>query len=82
MRSSAESCEDLLARLFTDVEFCARFKQDPQGVGRELGLDDAALAALEQTDWVGLELAASSYARKRENHASRKRFPLSPLTKA
>jgi hypothetical protein len=49
MRSSAQACEDLLARLFTDAEFRARFRADPQGIGRELGLDEAALAALERT---------------------------------
>jgi hypothetical protein len=73
MRSSAQACEDLLARLFTDAEFHARFRRDPRGVGRELGLDDAALATLERTDWVGLELAARSYAHKRETYAGRKR---------
>jgi putative modified peptide len=73
MHDSARASEDLLARLFTDEEFRARFKQDPQGVGRELGLDEAALAALEQTDWVGLDLAARSYSHKRATYAARKR---------
>jgi hypothetical protein len=73
MRNPSQACEELLARLFTDTEFCARFKRDPQEVGRELGLDAAALATLMQTDWVGLELAAISYARKREANAGRKR---------
>ena len=73
MRSPAQACEDLLARLFTDAEFRARFKQDPHAAGRELGLDDAALAKLADTDWVGLELAARSYSHKREAHAGRKR---------
>jgi hypothetical protein len=72
MRSSAQACEELLARLFTDAEFRARFRQDSQGVGRELGIDEAALASLGQTDWVGLELAARSYSHKRETHAGRK----------
>ena len=27
MRSSAQACEDLLARLFTDAEFRVRFRQ-------------------------------------------------------
>jgi hypothetical protein len=73
MRSPAQACEDLLARLSTDVELRARFRQDPRGVGRELGLDDAALATLAHTDWVGLDLAARSYAYKRETYAGRKR---------
>jgi hypothetical protein len=73
MGSSAQACEDLLARLFTDPEFRARFKRDPQAVGRELALDDAALATLARTDWIGLELAARSYSHKREARAGRKR---------
>ena len=73
MRSSAQACEELLARLLTDAEFRVRFREDPQGIGRELGLDEAALATLAQTDWVGLKLAARSYAHKRETYAGRKR---------
>lgn len=73
MRSSAQACEDLLARLFTDSEFRARFRQDPKGVGRDLGIDEAELAALAQSDWVGLELAARSYSHKRDTYAGRKR---------
>ena len=73
MRSSAQACEDLLARLFTDADFRARFRQDPQGVGRGSGLDDAALATLAGIEWVGLELASRSYSRKRATHAARKR---------
>ncbi len=73
MRSSAQACEDLLARLFTDAELRARFREDAHGVGRELGLDEAAVAALALTDWVGLDLAARSYSRKRETYAGRRR---------
>jgi len=73
MRSPAQACEDLLARLFTDAELRARFRRDPQAIGRELGLDEAALATLARADWVGLELAARSYSQKRETYARRKR---------
>jgi len=73
MRNSAQACEDLLARLFTDAEFRARFRQDPARVGAELGLDDASLATLQRADWTGLELAARSYAHKRKTCAGRKR---------
>jgi hypothetical protein len=81
MRNAAQASEELLARLFTDAQFRVRFKQDAQGVGRELGLDDAALAALANTDWVGLDLAARSYAKKRETYSGRKRrwWPFSRL---
>jgi hypothetical protein len=73
MRSSAQACEDLLARLFRDAEFRARFRADPQGVGREFGLEEAALATLRNADCVGLELASRSYTHKREGRANRKR---------
>ena len=73
MRSSAQACENLLARLFTDAEFRMRFREDPQRMGSEFGLDDVALAALARTDWVGLELASRSYALKREGRTNRKR---------
>jgi len=73
MRSSAQACEELLARLFTDAAFRARFIRDPQAVGRESGLDDAALATLKSSDLVGLELAARSYSHKRETYAGRRR---------
>jgi hypothetical protein len=73
MRSPAQACEDLLARLFTDAVFRARFRLDPQGIGRELGLDETAVATLAQTDWIGLDLAARSYSHKRETYTRRKR---------
>jgi hypothetical protein len=73
MRSSAQACEDLLARLFTDAEFRVRFREDPQRVGGECGLDEVALEALARTDWVGLELASRSYARKLADRTNRKR---------
>ena len=69
MRNSGMACEDVLAKLFTDPEFRARFRADPDGVGREAGLDEASRAALANTDWVGLELAARSYHHKRYSRA-------------
>jgi hypothetical protein len=65
MRDSAQSLEALLARLFVDEELRTRFKRDPKSVGREFGLDESSLAALADADWVGLDLAARSYSRKR-----------------
>jgi hypothetical protein len=72
MRDPAQSWECLLARLFVDAELLARFKRDPQSVGREFGLDESALAALADADWVGLDLAARSYSHKRTQHPPRK----------
>ena len=57
--------ETLLARLFVDPDFRARFRDDRASAARELGLDEAALSSFETADWVGLDLAARSYARKR-----------------
>jgi hypothetical protein len=72
MRSPAQACEDLLARLFTDAVFRARFRREPHGIGRELGLDEAAVATLAQTDWIGLDLAARSYSQKRQTYSRRR----------
>ena len=65
MHDADRAIETLLARLFTDSEFRDRFRRDPQAVGRAFGLDDAAIASFKDADWVGLDLAARSYARKR-----------------
>ncbi len=73
MRDEAQSWENLLARLFVDVELRARFKREPGSVGAEFGLGEAALVALANTDWVGLDLAATSYSHKRALRAARKK---------
>ena len=65
MRDQDAAQEALLARLFTDAEFRARFKRDRLAGGSELGLDAAALAPFENADWTGLDLAARSYSHKR-----------------
>jgi hypothetical protein len=70
MRDPARGSEALLARLFVDAPLRERFKREPTRVGEEFGLDETALASLAATDWVGLDLAARSYARK---HAQRGR---------
>lgn len=57
--------EALLARLYTDTAARDRWLADPDGEGRQAGLDEAGLAAMRQLDRPGLELAAVSYARKR-----------------
>ncbi len=78
MRDEAQNWEKLLARLFVDEDLRARFKRDPNLIGREFGLDERALAALKDTDWVGLDLAARSYAHKQAERAPRKRRALWP----
>ena len=73
MRDPAQACEALLARLFVDEALRARFEREPRRVGEEFGLDEASLAVLANTDWVGLDLAAKSYAHKRAGRAKAKR---------
>lgn len=63
---SAQAVETLLARLYSDERYRRRFLEAPQEAARAAGLDDAEAAALAAIDRVGLELAADSYARKRE----------------
>lgn len=70
MRDLAQQQEVLLARLFVDQKFRARFKIDPVAAARELGLDESAVAAFANADWVGLDLAARSYTKKREGRAN------------
>lgn len=71
MRDQDEACEALLARLFTDADFRERFVRRPRAVAAEWGLDEASVAALARSDFVGLELAARSYAGKRAGRGSR-----------
>jgi hypothetical protein len=66
MRDDARNWEALLARLFVDEELRARFKRDPKAVALEFGLEASTTDAFADTDWIGLDLAAGSYRRKRE----------------
>jgi hypothetical protein len=58
--------EAFLARLYVDADLRARFLADPEGEARRAGLDEAAARRLASIDRLGLELAAESFARKRE----------------
>lgn len=68
---SARAFETFLARVYMDAAARVRFKANPREEARSAGLSDEECAALENTDWVGLEMAARSFAhkseRKREN---------------
>jgi hypothetical protein len=64
--------EQFLARLYTDADLRSRFLAQPAQIARAAGLDEPSVAALARIDRVGLELAADSYARKREQHRRRK----------
>jgi uncharacterized protein (UPF0276 family) len=58
--------EALLARLYTDAVARERWLADPDGESVRAGLDDAASAAIGRLDRAGLELAAISFAHKRQ----------------
>ena len=63
---SAQAVETLLARLYSDAEYRRVFLQAPEQTALAAGLDAAETEAIMRIDRVGLELAAESYARKRE----------------
>jgi len=57
--------EAFLARLYADATARALFLADPRGEATRAGLTPEACDALAAIDRVGLELAATSYERKR-----------------
>lgn len=63
---SARAFEAFLTRIYVDPGARARFKANPRAEARRAGLSDEECAALENTDWVGLEMAARSFAGKRQ----------------
>jgi hypothetical protein len=63
---SARAFEAFLTRIYVDAAARARFKADPRTEAQAAGLSDEECTALENTDWIGLEMAARSFARKRE----------------
>jgi hypothetical protein len=63
---SARAFEAFLTRIYVDAGARERFKANPRTEARRAGLSDEECAALENTDWVGLEMAARSFASKRE----------------
>lgn len=68
---SAPALEQFLARLYVDAEARARFVADARGEAGRAGLSEDECRALESLDRVGLELAAQSFARKREAKRAR-----------
>jgi len=76
---SSANFEAILARLYTDDAARAEFKSDPEEFAQQYGLDEIESRELCSIDRVGLELAARSYARKRElkviAEQQRQRFP-------
>ena len=71
---SAKQFEAFLARLYVDADSRARFRANPLAEAKNVGLSNAECKALENMDWVGLEMAARSFAKKRELKRPRSRF--------
>jgi len=65
------SLETYLARLYLDADARRAFVSDPRGAAARAGLDERDVAALEQVDRVGLELAARSLRAKRATRPRR-----------
>ena len=64
--------EAFLATLYVDADLRRRFVADARATAAAAGLDAGQIEALAQIDLVGLELAARSYAAKRESMPARK----------
>ncbi|MBM2810596.1 MAG: hypothetical protein HW416_1355 [Chloroflexi bacterium] len=63
---SAPAFEAFLAHLYVDATTRARFLVDPTGEAERAGLSSDECQTLSRFDWVGLELAARSFDRKRQ----------------
>jgi hypothetical protein len=69
---SAQKLEAFLAKLYVDDHARSRFLADPRREALAAGLTEAECAAFDKVDWIGLELAADSFARKRASDPPRK----------
>ena len=63
---SAREFEAFLARIYVDPNVRARFQANPRSEAEKDGLSHDEYISLEKTDWVGLEIASRSFARKRQ----------------
>ena len=66
---SATAFEAFLARIYVDPDARAHFKADPYAEARRAGLSPEECAAIAKIDWVDLELATRSFAKKRHAKA-------------
>jgi hypothetical protein len=63
---SARAFEAFLTRIYVDADERARFKANPRAEAQSAGLSEKECAELENIDWIGLEMAARSFAHKRQ----------------
>lgn len=68
---SSAQLETFLARLYTDDALRRRFLAAPYDEARSAGLSDTDALALTAIDRAGLDMAATSFARKRAAHGRR-----------
>jgi hypothetical protein len=68
---SAANLEAFLARICVDADARSRFKADPFHDAKKAGLTNEECKALEKVDLVALELAARSFAWKRQHKRQR-----------
>ncbi|HUA21991.1 MAG TPA: hypothetical protein VMB25_24775 [Bryobacteraceae bacterium] len=68
---SSPALERFLAKIYVDAEARRRFLAAPFDEAVRAGLSDEQCRALQQIDRVGLEMAARSFARKRERKQRR-----------
>ena len=64
---STPALERFLAKIYIDPEARAKFLANPLEEAARAGLPDDLCKALQSIDRIGLEMAARSYARKREH---------------
>lgn len=71
---STENLETFLAKLYTDKELLQRFLVNSEEEIQKLDLFPEEKNGLRNIDRVGLMMASSSYARKREHHQRTTKF--------
>jgi hypothetical protein len=76
---SATQLEAFLARLYVDAGARANFKANPRAESKKAGLSDEQCTALVSIDWIGLEMAARSFAKKRLSKRRRTWFAVIKL---
>lgn len=65
--------EAFLARLYVDAEARTHFLADPIAAAQQAHLDPDEIAAVEKIDRLGLQMAATSFARKRHAKGDERR---------
>ena len=70
---SARQFEAFLARIYVDASAREAFRANPRSEALRAGLSPEECAAVEEMDWIDLEIAARSFAHKRRSKLARNR---------